>query len=196
MANTQDRPLLLYVHGFMSSGSTLKGQAFRRHFGEQFDVRTPTYSQRNPEASVAELEQLIAASGARRGVIVGSSLGGFYGQYLAARLGWPLVMINPALDMACVPASLTGEHVNPYTGETVVVDEHWLAQLARFRTEPVSPSLLIVCADDTTVLPQCALERYDGVAEIVCQPEGGHACWPLTPLWPRLDAFMARVVGR
>lgn len=195
MANTQARPLLLYVHGFMSSGSTLKGQAFRRHFGDRFEVRTPTYPQTSPSVSIAALEKEMSAAGAQRGVIVGSSLGGFYGQYLAARHGWPLVMINPALEMACVPASLTGAHVNPYTGEKVVVDETWLAQLASLRTEPVSPSQLIVCADDTTVLPRCALEHYDGVAEVIFQPQGGHACWPLTPVWSQLDDFMRRQVG-
>ncbi|SIN93967.1 hypothetical protein SAMN05443662_1057 [Sulfurivirga caldicuralii] len=190
MANTQARPLLVYVHGFMSSGSTLKGQALRRHFGDRFEPCTPTYPQTSPSASIEALEKEISAAGAQKGVIVGSSLGGFYGQYLAARHGWPLVMINPALDMACVPSSLTGTHVNPYTGEKVVVDETWLAQLAPLHTEPVSPSQLIVCADDTTVLPRCALERYDSIAEVVFQPQGGHACWPLTPVLPQLDAFM------
>ncbi len=195
MPNTSDRPLLLYVHGFMSSGTTLKGQAFKRHFSACFHVCTPTYPQRTPRASIAALEQIIQQAGAQRGAIVGSSLGGFYGQYLAARYHWPLVMINPALDLACVPGSLEGVHVNPYTGEEVVVDEAWLAQLVPLRTEPLADALLLVCADDTTVLPQCALERYDGVGTRVMLPQGGHACWPLTPALPALEAFFRRVMA-
>jgi len=54
--------------------------------------------------------------------------------------------------------------------------------------------LLAVCADDTTVLPQCALEQYGDRAEIVMLPKGGHACWPLTPLWSAIDGFIDRTV--
>ncbi len=184
------KPTLLYIHGFMSSGSTLKGRALAQRYGERFDVRLPTYPQASPLRSIDDLQQSL--EGVAEGVLVGSSLGGFYAQYLGHRLGWPVVLINPALDMACVAGQLEGEHTNPFTGERVVVDKAWFEELAQLRTEPVSPALVLLCADDETVRPDCALNRYWGVGEIVLRPDGGHACWPLTPLWPCLDAFLAR----
>ena len=185
------KPTLLYIHGFMSSGSTLKGRALAQRYGEAFDVRLPTYPQASPLQSIAYLQQTL--EGACEGVLVGSSLGGFYAQYLGCRLGWPVVLINPALDMACVAGRLEGEHTNPFTGERVRVDEKWFEELSRLHTEPVSPALVLLCADDETVRPDCALKQYRGVGEIVLHPAGGHACWPLTPLWPCLDAFLARL---
>ncbi len=186
------RPVLLYVHGFMSSGSTLKGRALARRYGGRFDVRLPTYPQVSPMKSVDMLLETVAD--ADRGVVVGSSLGGFYAQYLSCRLDWPAVLINPALEMACVSEALSGSHTNPFTGERVVVDEKWFDSLARLRVEPVSPSLVLLCEDDHTVSPDCALRRYRGVGTILLLPAGGHACWPLTPVWPVLDAFLGQYV--
>lgn len=67
------KPQLIYIHGFMSSGSTLKGQALKRRYGERFEV--------HPTASMKALQALIDPQ--RPGVLVGFSLGGFYAQYLA-----------------------------------------------------------------------------------------------------------------
>lgn len=192
--NNLERPILFYVHGFLSGGKSLKGQAFARRYGAHMEVVLPSYTQQTPDRSLYALRHLLqrrAGVNTRKGVIVGSSLGGFYGQVLAKEWQWPLIMINPALDSACLsPASLLGTHTNPYTGERITVDENWLAQLVKWQRPPVSPSLLIICEDDTVVLPHCALERYREQARIVTRPEGGHACWPMTPVWPEIDTFL------
>ena len=184
------KPLMLYVHGFMSSGSTLKGQALRRRYGERFEVRTPTYAQQDPHRSVQALMEQMA--GHERGVIVGSSLGSFYARWLGAQQGWPVVLINPALDLRCIDDFSDGEHVNPYTGERVGVDARWREALAAYRCEPKPPALLLLCHDDAVVRPQCALEQYGGIGEILLLPQGGHACWPLEAAWATLDGFIER----
>jgi len=185
-----NKPTLLYLHGFMSSGSTLKGRALAQRYGEQFAVCLPTYPQLTPQHSIDFLLKLL--QGAESGVLVGSSLGGFYAQYLGHVLNWPVVLINPALDLACVSSDLSGCHTNPFTGEEVMVDEKWFDGLMQLQVAPVRPSLVLLCQDDATVRPDCALQRYRGIGEVVLLPEGGHACWPLTPVWPCLDAFLTR----
>jgi predicted esterase YcpF (UPF0227 family) len=184
------KPVLFYIHGFMSSGSTLKGQALKRRYQGRFDVRLPTYPQQTPQQSMTFLQN--ALDDAVNGVLVGSSLGGFYAQYLAYRLGWPVVMINPVLDLKCVPISLEGRHKNPYTGEQVEVSQGWIEELSMYQSPPVKPSLLLLCADDNTVLPDCALDQYRGVGHIYLLPDGGHACWPMMHVWPVLDDFLAK----
>ncbi len=186
------KPQMIYIHGFMSSGSTLKGQALKRRYGERFEVHLPTYTQVSPALSIKALKALMDPQ--KTGVLIGSSLGGFYAQYLACQIGWPAVLINPALSMACVAGSLLGRHTNPYTQEQVLVDESWLAQLSEFQVGAVSPSMLLLCADDETVRPDCALAAYRGVGQIFMLPQGGHACWPLAPVWPVLDAFLSEYV--
>ena len=184
------KPRLLYVHGFTSSGSTLKGQALKRRYGHHFEVCTPTWPQHDPHESARFLLQQL--EGVRRGVVVGSSLGGFYARWLGVQTGWPVVLINPALDLRCIDDFHDGEHVNPYTGERVRVDENWRAALADYRCTPQAPALVLLCHDDKVVRPDCALEQYGGIGEILLLPEGGHACWPLDAVWPTLDGFLVR----
>ncbi len=187
------KPLMLYVHGFMSSGSTLKGQAFVRRYRDRFEVHTPTYAQQDPHRSVQMLMELM--TGHEQGVIIGSSLGGLYARWLGSRKGWPVVLINPALDLRCIEDFADGTHVNPYTGEQVVVDGRWREALAAYRCEARAPALLLLCHDDAVVRPRCALEQYGGIGEILLLPEGGHACWPLEAAWATLDGFLARYVS-
>lgn len=91
--------MIVYLHGLNGSSGSHKARLLRAALAPE-TVIVPDYPAHRPAQAVAKLTALFSEL-CRRGpppVLVGSSMGGFYGQYLS-RL-WPiahLFMINPAL---------------------------------------------------------------------------------------------------
>lgn len=88
--------MILYIHGFGSSGYGGKATLFREYFEDE--VLTPSLSY-VPNLAIDTLEQIIQMllnKGENVG-LVGSSLGGFYSIYLANKYNLKAVLINPAI---------------------------------------------------------------------------------------------------
>ena len=66
----------------------------------------------SPKAAIALIEEGCANWPSQSSAIVGSSLGGFYATWLAQRLGWKTVVINPAVYPARDLANYIGSHSN------------------------------------------------------------------------------------
>jgi predicted esterase YcpF (UPF0227 family) len=100
MTQSSCRPVL-YVHGYGSSGNTDTAVNLRRLLGEGFELVSPTYDGSRPQEAAQLLEQALAALAARhpgaKPVVVGTSLGGFFANYLAVTAGVDAVIVNPAL---------------------------------------------------------------------------------------------------
>ncbi len=90
--------MLIYIHGFGSSAFGTKAQQLRAYCAEQgISFFAPSLST-VPQLAMRELEDLVTLFGRHETVgFVGSSLGGFYAQYLAHRFDVPAVLINPAV---------------------------------------------------------------------------------------------------
>ncbi len=91
--------MILYLHGLNSAGSSGKAAVFRSRL-EPVDVLSPTYPAHRPALAVrylsGVLERLLPLQEPL--LLVGSSMGGFYGQHLARHFPVDhLVMINPVL---------------------------------------------------------------------------------------------------
>jgi predicted esterase YcpF (UPF0227 family) len=88
--------MIIYLHGFGSTGFGVKAQMFLEYFEEE--IITPTLPN-IPNLAIATLEQLIEAF-LHRGEkisLIGSSLGGFYALHLANKYDLKAVLINPAV---------------------------------------------------------------------------------------------------
>lgn len=88
--------MIIYVHGFASSGFGSKAQKFKEYFEE--DIIAPSLSN-VPALAIDTLEQLIEAfmNKGEKVSLIGSSLGGFYSLYLANKYNLKAVLINPAV---------------------------------------------------------------------------------------------------
>ncbi len=87
--------MLIYIHGFGSSGVGGKAQIFRDYFNSKgADYIAPSLSY-VPELAISTLEELIKSCPKPR--LIGSSLGGFYAIYLASKYNLKAVLINPAV---------------------------------------------------------------------------------------------------
>ncbi|MGA1931142.1 YqiA/YcfP family alpha/beta fold hydrolase [Arcobacter sp. YIC-464] len=89
--------MIIYIHGFASSGFGSKAQKFVEYFEE--DIITPSLSN-IPNLAINTLEQLIEAflNKGEKVSLIGSSLGGFYSIYLANKYNLKAVLINPAVN--------------------------------------------------------------------------------------------------
>lgn len=89
--------MILYIHGFASSGFGEKAQKFKEYFEEEIlTISLPTI----PNLAIDTLEQIIefALNKDEKVCLIGSSLGGFYSLYLANKYDLKAVLINPAVN--------------------------------------------------------------------------------------------------
>lgn len=89
--------MIIYIHGFASTGYGSKAQKFLEYFEE--DIITPSLPT-IPNLAINTLEQLIEAFMNKGEVVslIGSSLGGFYSIYLSNKYNIKAVLINPAVN--------------------------------------------------------------------------------------------------
>jgi len=146
---------LLYLHGFRSSPQSSKAMLL----GEAARARGLAYLCPQLPASPAQSAQLALTlaqemlrnpSNPDALTVVGSSLGGYYANWLAERLGCRAVLLNPAVYAARDLVSQVGTHTNyhddaPFTFKPEYIDE--LAALAAPVTRP-QRYFLFACTGD------------------------------------------------
>ncbi|WP_286713964.1 YqiA/YcfP family alpha/beta fold hydrolase [Acinetobacter sp. UBA2581] len=87
---------IIYLHGFKSSSSSIKGQLLEQYCTKYPDIQVhlPDLNM-PPMAAIQKISKLIQSMD--QVALVGSSLGGFYATYLVAQAHVPAVLINPAM---------------------------------------------------------------------------------------------------
>ena len=169
--------MIIYLHGFNSSGQSAKGQYLKLYL-EDIEVITPTYSWQ-PIQAIAQLQWVIQDHKDELKLIVGSSLGGFYGQYLATKYQLKLVMINPALDPVSVLTPYIGENENYYTHKHYTFTRQECTSLKQYYVnnpcDNAVPTLLLVDENDEVIDQQYSIRQYQDCAKIIVYPEGDHA---------------------
>ncbi len=105
---------LLYLHGFRSSPQSTKARQMATWVAaHRPDVHW--WCPQLPPSPQAALDLLLAGVAdwpAQTSAVIGSSLGGFYATVVAERLGWPAVLINPAVYPARDLAKSIGEQTS------------------------------------------------------------------------------------
>lgn len=166
---------ILYVHGFNSSARSFKADLLRRKvapLGGRAEFMCPDLAHR-PREAVAQLEALIGRPTARRTLLIGSSLGGFYATWLAEKYGLKAVLVNPAVRPYELLRISLGRQRNLYTGEEYDFTVRHLSELREFEVEEITPGryLLLVQTGDEVLDYRQAVEKYRGARQIVI--EGG-----------------------
>lgn len=178
---------LLYIHGFASSGKSNKGTVLRRHFPR---VCAPSLSH-IPDLAVDTLEQSIDLLGGRC-VLVGSSLGGFYARYLAARHGLPAVLVNPALDAPTLLRQALGERVSYHDGSRFEWTEKHLAALECYRAPSGNPPILLLVQLGDELIDHRQTMQALPEAEVLADPGGDHGFGDFETKLPRIADFVRR----
>jgi len=128
--------MIIYIHGFGSSGEASKANAFRE-FCQANEIRyiAPSLST-IPNLAINTLNELIESYQDNEPVyLIGASLGGYYAMYLSDKYDLQAVLINPAMDPCETLKRALGHGVNYYDNSTYEWNESHLDMLMNYEIE-------------------------------------------------------------
>ncbi|MFC3153111.1 YqiA/YcfP family alpha/beta fold hydrolase [Litoribrevibacter euphylliae] len=159
---------LIYIHGFNSSPESTKAKIIGNSLSvlgfdsDSYIVPNLAYE---PDQAIASLVDCIETLKARGEEIylIGSSLGGYYATYLAAKYQLKTVLINPAVKPYELLVDYLGSNKNIYTGDEYEITQDHMAQLKALDIDELaSPEdvLLLVQTDDETLDYHQATDKF------------------------------------
>ncbi len=170
--------MLIYLHGLNSSGQSAKGRLLVERLAP-FDVRLVDYPAHHADAAVERLSQFFSALGELKPAVVGSSMGGFYGQYLARRFAFShLFLINPALTPWTLIAEHLGETMTTAHGEHYRITERLGERMRPYGIETPCdgvPTTVFLDRGDEVIDYRIAERAYRECARVCIWDAGDHA---------------------
>lgn len=172
--------MIVYLHGFNSSGGSAKAAWLRRHLPD-IEVLSPTYpahvADEAPTVLRGYFAQLRREHPDEKLLLVGSSMGGFWARYLAPELHAGMVLINPAMHPETGLLKAIGVNRNLATGEEYVLTEVQVGALARYGVEkcnPEVPTLVLLDEADEVIDYRVAEAFYRDCGRVIVYPGGSH----------------------
>jgi len=144
---------LFYIHGFNSSPKSNKAVKCQNFFSKNYPSvkfhipKLPDIPKKAVEALKEQLEKTNAP------LLIGSSLGGFYANFLSEKLSCKAVLINPVICPHILMTNYLGEQRNIYTGETFTLKDEDMLELKSlyidFMVNPKNRLVLLQTGDQT-----------------------------------------------
>jgi predicted esterase YcpF (UPF0227 family) len=170
--------MLIYLHGLNSSGQSDKAVRLRALLAPH-PVQAPDYPAHRPHQAIAHLTGFFSNLGAARPAVVGSSMGGFYGQWLARRFPFShLYLINPALAPWELLSPRIGEIMTTADGESYRITAELIEQTRAYRVvNPCEgvPTTLFLDRGDETIDYRIAESMYRHCGRLRIWDGGSHA---------------------
>jgi predicted esterase YcpF (UPF0227 family) len=164
--------MILYLHGFRSSPSSMKARLVGERMaalGQAGDYLCPQLPA-SPKQAMDLALSLVDGVPARQLALIGSSLGGYYATWLAERLGCRAVLLNPAivprLDLAPYVGVTTQYHSDePFEFKHAYIEELRALEVARI-TRP-ERYFLVAATGDEVLDYRDMVAHYDGARQHV-----------------------------
>lgn len=168
--------MIIYIHGFGSSGEATKAEAFRNYCHEK-EIRYIAPSLPSiPTLAINTLSELIESYLENETVyLIGASLGGYYSLYLSDKYDLKAVLINPAVNAPETLKRALGKGVNYYDNSAYEWNASHLEMLENYEIEePNVENLLLMLQKGDDVLDyEEALEFLEG-AKTILEESGTH----------------------
>ena len=181
--------MILYMHGFASSGQGAKARLFREYCKEK-DIKfiAPSLSY-IPELAILTLQELIESYDEKI-TLIGSSLGGYYALYLAKKYSLKVVLINPSIYPYETLKKVEHYPTNFYDGTTFEWNEHHIESLKVYEVNDLNEvkGLLLLQKGDETLDYKEALNKLPN-AEIILEEDGNHSFENIQRHFDRITAF-------
>lgn len=183
--------MILYIHGFGSSGHDGKASLFREYFEEEVIAPSLSYV---PNLVIDTLEQIIEMlleKGETVG-LVGSSLGGYYSIYLATKYNLKAVLINPAIHPYKTLDKI-GMAMNYYDGTSFEVTAEHINALKALDIENVPNQenfITLLQTDDEILDYNEAVEKLPD-SELVIEEGGNHSFENIESYFRKIGAFVS-----
>lgn len=171
--------MLIYLHGLNSSGLSYKAGVLRERLLPVVVV-SPSYPAHRPEAAVRQLSDRFGELASKGPLaVIGSSMGAFYGQFLARRFPVAdLFMINPALQPWTLLPQLEGQTLTTAAGETYRVTKELVERTRAYEVEyPCDgvPTTLFLDTGDEVIDYRVAESLYRDCGRLFVFEGGDHA---------------------
>ncbi len=167
--------MIIYIHGFGSSGEASKAKLLRAYCQEEgirfIAPSLPTI----PDLAIKTLSELIE-SYQEPVYLMGSSLGGYYALYLSDKYNLKAVLINPAINAPETLERAIGHGVNYYDNSAYEWNASHLEMLESYEIEePNLENLLVLLQKGDEVLDyEEAFDVLEG-AKMVVEEGGTHS---------------------
>jgi len=167
--------MVVYIHGFGSSGFSHKAKILKEYFGEE-EVFSPSLST-IPELAIDTLDQMLRhLIKTEKITLVGSSLGGYYATYFSKKFNLKAVLVNPSI----YPYNSLAEHIglnHSYhdRSDYSFIQAH-IDSLKAFEVEEINPQNFIVflqTADEVLDYHEAEKKYHDSV--LVIEEGGNHS---------------------
>lgn len=125
-------------------------------------------------------------------MFIGSSLGGFWAQYLAPEFSASLVLINPSLRPDETLSRHVGRLQNSATGKETVLTLDNVRALKAYRVEtcdPRVPTLTLLDTQDEVLDYRIAAATMRGCGRTIVYPGGSHRFDHLNEALPEIRAL-------
>lgn len=185
---------IVYIHGFLSSPQSLKARQvvdWARRIRPDLKIHVPALPV-DPVPALAQLEATVEACSTPPGLI-GSSLGGFYANILAARHGLRAVLVNPAVHPHLVMRDYLGLQRNYYTHIVSAVTPGHFRWLEHMEAKPPHPErlwVLLETGDET--LDYRLAEKFYADCHLDITPGGTHAYEGFVDKLPAIVDFLSK----
>jgi predicted esterase YcpF (UPF0227 family) len=185
--------MIVYLHGFNSGGRSQKAAWLRAHLAPIL-VFAPDYEPHRAHDAARDLRKFIARLRRENPLdpklmLIGSSLGGFWAQYLAPEFSARIVLINPSLRPDETLARHVGRYRNEATGGETVLTAEDVRALRDYRVEPCDPkvpTLMLLDAGDEVLDYRIAEGAFRGCGETRVYPGGSHRFEHLAEALPEI----------
>jgi uncharacterized protein len=168
----------IYLHGLNSSSRSVKAGILRERLAPA-TVLTPDYPAHRPAAAMELLTDLFTGLGPVCPTVIGSSMGGFYGQWLARRFEFAhLYLINPALTPWDLLPPYLGQTMTTALGETYEVTPELIAAFGASRiADPCDgvPTTVLLDRGDEVIDYRIAESIYRPCGRLLIWDGGDHA---------------------
>lgn len=182
--------MILYIHGFGSSGHGGKATLFREYFEDEVIAPSLSYV---PNLAIDTLEQIIEMLLAKDETVglVGSSLGGFYSIYLANKYDLKAVLINPAI-YPYKTLDKVGMAMNYYDGTSFEVTSEHINQLKAFEVQTIKnqENFMTLLQTEDEVLDYTQAEEKLSESELIIEEGGNHSFENIESYFRKIGSFL------
>jgi len=189
--------MIIYIHGFGSSGYGSKAKLFREYFtsiGEDFIAPSLSYV---PELAIQTLEELIKSCHGDV-YLIGSSLGGYYATYLSQMPEVKkVVLINPATKPTETLKRALGDAPNFYDGSSFSWNQKHLEMLKEYDyylpngSKELEKFFVLLQKGDEVLNYTDAQKKYEG-AKVIIEDGGSHSFDNIERYFEEIRAFFAK----
>lgn len=173
--------MIIYLHGFSSSGTSPKVDDLKKRFGDEVVSPDLPFDPTEVKAMISELVMKFYTNRKpnEKLIFVGTSLGAFYANYFGHSYDCSAVLVNPSVYPNKTLAEKLGTNKHYITGEEFLVSVSHLDELEKMRKhiEIIYSGHLVslfLAKDDEVIPYEVALMAYEHPSFVKVTENGGH----------------------